>query len=244
MTISRVSSYLPANRYTGFRFIGHAPSRLPSAPRVRPRARAASAPAPRRIDRTGRTHHRSTRRSHETASRYVAATAALLLFAVPYFGLMTEVKLFDPISAWIIRASQGDPLRIVVGTAALSLLVALDGDGTTSYMIICSALLPIYRFEGFGFPLHRDPGSRSVAFFRPPPARRTRLNEPCAGTSSASHTRNRAPRPPAARSTSPSPAMSQRPRLRAHGQPTLTLGEWLGTVPAGSGRRYGVNIAD
>ncbi|MFJ8655783.1 CitMHS family transporter [Streptomyces rochei] len=78
----------------------------------------------------------------------VASTAALLLFAVLYFGLMMEAKLFDPISAFIIRASKGDPVRIVVGTAVLSLLVALDGDGTTSYMIVCSAFLPIYRRLG------------------------------------------------------------------------------------------------
>ncbi|WP_217135072.1 CitMHS family transporter [Streptomyces sp. AC558_RSS880] len=78
----------------------------------------------------------------------VAPTAALLLFAVLYFGLMMEAKLFDPISALIIRASKGDPVRIVVGTAVLSLLVALDGDGTTSYMIVCSAFLPIYRRLG------------------------------------------------------------------------------------------------
>ncbi|ELS51110.1 CitMHS family transporter [Streptomyces viridochromogenes] len=78
----------------------------------------------------------------------VAPTAALLLFAVLYFGLMMEAKLFDPISAFIIRASKGDPMRIVVGTAVLALAVALDGDGTTSYMIVCSAFLPIYRRLG------------------------------------------------------------------------------------------------
>ncbi|MGI5472895.1 SLC13 family permease [Streptomyces sp. CA-132043] len=73
----------------------------------------------------------------------VAPAAALLLFAVLYFGLMMEAKLFDPISAFIIRASKGDPARIVVRTAVLALVVALDGDGTTSYMIVCSAFLPI-----------------------------------------------------------------------------------------------------
>ncbi|MFE5398697.1 CitMHS family transporter [Streptomyces sp. NPDC056568] len=78
----------------------------------------------------------------------VAPTAALLLFAVLYFGLMMEVKLFEPVCQAIIRLSKGDPVRIVVGTAALALLVALDGDGTTSYMIICSAFLPIYRRLG------------------------------------------------------------------------------------------------
>ncbi|MFG2545868.1 CitMHS family transporter [Streptomyces sp. NPDC048594] len=78
----------------------------------------------------------------------VAPTAALLLFAVLYFGLMMEVKLFEPVCQAIIRLSKGDPVRIVVGTAVLALLVALDGDGTTSYMIICSAFLPIYRRLG------------------------------------------------------------------------------------------------
>ncbi|MFD4116916.1 CitMHS family transporter [Streptomyces niveus] len=78
----------------------------------------------------------------------VAPTAALLMFAVLYFGLMMEVKLFEPVCQTIIRATKGDPVRIVVGTAVLALLVALDGDGTTSYMIICSAFLPIYRRLG------------------------------------------------------------------------------------------------
>ncbi|GAA4867122.1 citrate:proton symporter [Saccharopolyspora cebuensis] len=78
----------------------------------------------------------------------VAPTAVLLLFAVLYFGVMMDAKLFDPISNGIIRLSQGDPVRICVGTAVLALLVALDGDGTTSYMIICSAFLPIYRRIG------------------------------------------------------------------------------------------------
>ncbi|MFD7688376.1 CitMHS family transporter [Streptomyces sp. NPDC059781] len=78
----------------------------------------------------------------------VAPTAALLLFAVLYFGLMMECKLFEPIVQAIVRASKGDPVRIVVGTAVLSLCVALDGDGTTSYMIVCSAFLPVYRRLG------------------------------------------------------------------------------------------------
>ncbi|MER7010212.1 citrate:proton symporter [Saccharopolyspora sp. NPDC000359] len=75
-------------------------------------------------------------------------SAVLLLFAVLYFGVMMDAGLFDPISSAIIRLSKGDPVRICVGTAVLALLVALDGDGTTSYMIICSAFLPVYRRLG------------------------------------------------------------------------------------------------
>ncbi|SMF34267.1 Citrate transporter [Priestia filamentosa] len=78
----------------------------------------------------------------------VAPTAILLLFAVLYFGIMMNAGLFDPISRKILQLAKGDPVRIGIGTAILALLVALDGDGTTSYMIICSALLPIYKKIG------------------------------------------------------------------------------------------------
>ncbi len=78
----------------------------------------------------------------------VAPTAVLLLFAILYFGIMMDSGLFDPVSRAILKVAKGDPVKIVVGTAILALLVALDGDGTTSYMIICSAMLPIYRKIG------------------------------------------------------------------------------------------------
>jgi CitMHS family citrate-Mg2+:H+ or citrate-Ca2+:H+ symporter len=80
--------------------------------------------------------------------KLVAPTAVLLLFAVLYFGIMMNAGLFDPVSRKILKIAKGDPVKIVIGTAILSLLVALDGDGTTSYMIICSALLPVYKRIG------------------------------------------------------------------------------------------------
>lgn len=78
----------------------------------------------------------------------VAPTAVLLLFAVLYFGVMIDARLFEPVSRFLIRVSKGDPVKICVGTAILACVVALDGDGTTSYMIICGAFLPIYKRLG------------------------------------------------------------------------------------------------
>lgn len=78
--------------------------------------------------------------------RELAPTGVMLLFAILYFGLMIDVGLFDPAIKLIVRLVHGDPLRICLGTVALSLLVSLDGDGTTTYMITVSALLPLYRF--------------------------------------------------------------------------------------------------
>jgi citrate-Mg2+:H+ or citrate-Ca2+:H+ symporter, CitMHS family len=78
----------------------------------------------------------------------VAPTAVLLLFAILYFGIMMDSGLFDPVSNRILKIAKGDPAKIAVGTSILALLCALDGDGTTTYMIVCSAMLPVYRRIG------------------------------------------------------------------------------------------------
>ncbi len=80
-----------------------------------------------------------------TGVRDLAPTGVMLLFAILYFGLMIDVGLFDPLVKTIVRIVHGDPMRICIGTAVMTLIVALDGDGTTTYMITVSALLPLYR---------------------------------------------------------------------------------------------------
>ena len=77
--------------------------------------------------------------------RELAPTGVMLMFAILYFGLMLDAGLFDPVTSWIVRAVRADPLRITIGTAALALLVSLDGDGATTYLITATALLPLYR---------------------------------------------------------------------------------------------------
>ncbi|MDA3650318.1 citrate:proton symporter [Saccharopolyspora indica] len=78
----------------------------------------------------------------------VAPTAAMLLFAILYFGIMIDAGLFDPITRAVVRLTRNDPLRLIVGTVALVAVVSLDGDGTTTFMITVSALLPLYRKLG------------------------------------------------------------------------------------------------
>ena len=78
----------------------------------------------------------------------VAPTAAMLLFAILYFGIMIDAGLFDPIARGVVRLTRNDPLRLILGTVALVAVVSLDGDGTTTFMITVSALLPIYRKLG------------------------------------------------------------------------------------------------
>jgi CitMHS family citrate-Mg2+:H+ or citrate-Ca2+:H+ symporter len=80
--------------------------------------------------------------------KMVAPSAALLLFAILFFGLMIDSGLFDPLIRKILKRVNGDPMKIAIGTALLSLTVALDGDGTTTYMITCAAMLPLYKRIG------------------------------------------------------------------------------------------------
>ena len=78
----------------------------------------------------------------------LAPTGVMLAFAILFFGLMTDAGLFDPLVARIVRVVGGDPVKIVVGTAVLALVVSMDGDGSTTYLICCAAMLPLYRRIG------------------------------------------------------------------------------------------------
>lgn len=75
----------------------------------------------------------------------LAPTAAMLMFAIVYFGVMIDVGLFDPIVRGILKFCRADPMRIVVGTALLAAIVSLDGDGSTTFMITVSAMYPLYK---------------------------------------------------------------------------------------------------
>ncbi|MET1152616.1 citrate:proton symporter [Arthrobacter sp.] len=74
----------------------------------------------------------------------LAPTAALLFFAIIFFGTMIDVGLFDPLIRAILRFAGNDPMKLVVGTALLTTIVSLDGDGSTTFIIVTSAFLPLY----------------------------------------------------------------------------------------------------
>ncbi|MDY6486413.1 CitMHS family transporter [Acinetobacter faecalis] len=78
----------------------------------------------------------------------LAPTGVMLLFAILYFAVMIDTGLFDPSAKWILRLVKGDPLKVVMGTITLTLIVSLDGDGSTTYMICVAAMLPLYKRLG------------------------------------------------------------------------------------------------
>lgn len=73
----------------------------------------------------------------------VTPSAMIPIFAVIYFGVMIDAGLFDPMVNKILKLVKGDPVKITIGAAVLAMLVSLDGDGTTTFIISVSAMLPI-----------------------------------------------------------------------------------------------------
>lgn len=78
----------------------------------------------------------------------VANVAGMFVFAILFFGVMTDAGMLDPIIDRILRSVGSHPPRIVVGTALLALLVHLDGSGAVTFLITIPAMLPLYKRLG------------------------------------------------------------------------------------------------
>jgi CitMHS family citrate-Mg2+:H+ or citrate-Ca2+:H+ symporter len=76
--------------------------------------------------------------------RGVTPVAALLAFAVIYFGVMNDAGLFDPIIRALVGVVGTDPVRIALGTAAVASVAHLDGAGASTFMVTVPAMLPLY----------------------------------------------------------------------------------------------------
>jgi len=73
-----------------------------------------------------------------------APVAAMFVFAILYFGVISDAGVLDPLVDGILRASGTRPTRIVLGTALLGLLVHLDGSGAVTFLVTVPAMLPLY----------------------------------------------------------------------------------------------------
>lgn len=74
-----------------------------------------------------------------------STTGIMLLFAILYFSIMLDAGLFDPITNKMIHIAKGDPMKVLIATAVVAATVSLNGDGTTTTLICCSAFIPIYK---------------------------------------------------------------------------------------------------
>ncbi|NLR70969.1 citrate transporter [Novosphingobium sp. ERN07] len=74
----------------------------------------------------------------------IAPIAGMFVFAILFFGIMTDVGLLAPLVGGILKLVGRRPSRITVGTAALALLIHLDGSGAVCFLVTIPALRPLY----------------------------------------------------------------------------------------------------
>ena len=78
----------------------------------------------------------------------IAPVAGMFVFAILFFGIVTDAGMLDPIISRILRTVGSRPSRIVPGTALLALLIHLDGSGAVTFLITIPAMLPLYNRLG------------------------------------------------------------------------------------------------
>jgi len=68
----------------------------------------------------------------------------MFVFAILFFGIMTDAGMLKPFIGWLLRTIGRKASRIVPGTALLALLVHLDGSGAVTFLVTIPAVLPLY----------------------------------------------------------------------------------------------------
>ena len=74
-----------------------------------------------------------------------APTAALFVFSVLYFGIMTDAGMFDVIIGKLMKLIGNNVVGVCVMTCVIALIGHLDGGGASTFCIVVPAMLPIYK---------------------------------------------------------------------------------------------------
>ncbi len=71
--------------------------------------------------------------------------AALFVFVVTYFGIMTDVGMFDKMVKKLVKIANGRILGIFLVVVFIAILGHLDGNSPTTYLIVIPALAPLCK---------------------------------------------------------------------------------------------------
>ena len=72
------------------------------------------------------------------------STAALFVFSVLFFGIMTDAGMFDVIINKLMKFVGDNVIGVTVMTAIIALIGHLDGGGASTFLIVVPAMLPVY----------------------------------------------------------------------------------------------------
>ena len=72
-------------------------------------------------------------------------TAALFVFSVLYFGIMTDAGMFDVIIGKLMTLVGDSVMGVALVTCIIALVGHLDGGGASTFCIVVPAMLPVYK---------------------------------------------------------------------------------------------------
>ncbi|MBE5978684.1 MAG: citrate transporter [Paenibacillaceae bacterium] len=75
----------------------------------------------------------------------VHSTAALFIFSVLFFGIMTDAGMFDSIINALMKKVGHNVVGVALMTCIIAIIGHLDGGGASTFLITIPAMLPIYK---------------------------------------------------------------------------------------------------
>ena len=75
----------------------------------------------------------------------VMSVVIMFIFAIIFFGIMTDSGLFKPIVKRLILMTRGNVVIVCIVTALIGMFAQLDGAGAVTFLLSIPALLPLYK---------------------------------------------------------------------------------------------------
>lgn len=75
----------------------------------------------------------------------VHSTAALFIFSVLFFGIMSDVGMFDRIINALMKKVGNNVVGVAMMTCIIAIIGHLDGGGASTFLITIPAMLPVYK---------------------------------------------------------------------------------------------------
>lgn len=75
----------------------------------------------------------------------VHSTAALFIFSVLFFGIMTDAGMFDRIIDALMKKVGNNVVGVAFMTSIIAIIGHLDGGGASTFLITIPAMLPVYK---------------------------------------------------------------------------------------------------
>lgn len=78
----------------------------------------------------------------------IKSNAFMFIFSILFFGIMSDVGVFDALVDKLAAWAADSPVKITVSTALIATIAHLDGSAAATLLITVPAMLPIYRRMG------------------------------------------------------------------------------------------------